>query len=359
MFANATAAGSDRTPGYKERMRPVRHPVRVALVTWPVVVFLGATVAAAACLIGDCDERAAVKARATRVGHTGTVRSVAFRSDGAVLSSVGIDGSIVIWGFRQRIEHPFLPDGPGQVRTAAFSFDNRVLATGNLHEPVALHDLVGRTSRSLDDPLESTTAAACLAYAPDGATLAVGQQDGQITLWDSFTGCKLSTLFGHADFVASLAFSQDGTTIASSGGDRAVRVWDVRHSRERFAIQSSTRTFGALSISPDGRLLALGDRVNPAVRIWDLTSGRERDSLEGAKGAVVAVAISPDGSTLAAADLQGFVTFWDLCSRETQPNRVKHSGVHTLAFAPDGRALATGGFDGIIHVWDFPVASAE
>ena len=240
-----------------------------------------------------------------------------------------------------------MPDGPGQVRTAAFSFDNRVLATGNLNEPVALHDLVGRTSRSLDDPLESTTAAACLAYAPDGATLAVGQQDGQITLWDSFTGCKLSTLFGHADFVASLAFSQDGTTIASSGGDRAVRVWDVRHSRERFAIQSSTRTFGALSISPDGRLLALGDRVNPAVRIWDLTSGRESESLEGAKGAVVAVAVSPDGSTLAAADLQGFVTFWDVSSREIHPNRVKHSGVHTLAFAPDGRALATGGFDGI------------
>ena len=68
MFANATAAGSDRTPGYKERMRPVRHPVRVALVTWPVVVCLGATVAAAACLIGDCDERAEVKARATRSG---------------------------------------------------------------------------------------------------------------------------------------------------------------------------------------------------------------------------------------------------------------------------------------------------
>ncbi len=359
MFANATAARSDWKPGLEDRGRLGRHPVRVALLAWPVVACLGATVAAAACLIGECDNRPAARPNETRVGHTGTVQSIAFRSDGAVFSSVGIDGSIVIWGRTGCIEHPFLPDGPGQVRTAAFNVDNRVLATGNLNEPVALHDLVGRTSRSLLDPLESTTAAACLAYAPDGATLAVGQQDGQITLWDSKTGRRVSKLVGHAEFVASLAFSQDGTTIVSSGGDRSVRVWDVANRHERFSLQNATRTFGALSISPDGRLLALGDRVNPEVRTYDLTTGRANDPLVGARGAVVALAISPDGSTLAAADLQGFVSFWDVRSRELRPKRLTHSGVHTLAFKPDGRALATGGFDGTIQVWDFPVASVE
>jgi WD40 repeat protein len=354
MYAHSTASRVELIPGYRGRPER-RHPVRVALVTWPIVICLGATVAAAACLMGDRGKQNPAEARETRVGHTGTVQSVAFRSDGAVLSSVGIDGSIVVWGRKACIEHPFLPDGPGQVRSAAFSTDNRVLATGNLNEPVALHDLMGRSSRSLDDPVESTIAAACLAFAPDGATLAVGQQDGRITLWDSHTACKSGSLDGHADFVAALAFSRDGTTMASSAGDRTVRIWDMTQRRERFSIPSLARTFGTLSISPDGRLLALGDRVSSVVRVWDLATGQESDSLTGAKGAVVAVAISPDGSTLAAADLQGFVTFWDITSRAIAPKRLRHSGVHTLAFAPDGRALATGGFDGSIQVWDFPV----
>ncbi len=166
----------------------------------------------------------------------------------------------------------------------------------------------------------------------------------------------VEALEGHADFVAALAFSLDGKILASSAGDHTVRIWDVADRRERLSINSGGRTLSALSISPDGRLLALGDRVSPAVRIWDLTTGQETESLIGARGAVVALAFYPDGSTLAAADLQGFVTFWDVASRTVGGKRLKHSGVHTLAFAPDGNALATGGFDGTIHIWDFPLA---
>ncbi len=360
MFANSTALRGDWTPGFEQRGRfERRHAVRMAVVTWPVAVCLMASVAAAACLVGACDKGASVEAREVRVGHTGTVQSVAFGADGAMLTSVGIDGSIVIWGRAGCIEHPFLPDGPGQVRAAAFSSDNRILATGNLNEPVALHDIVGRTSRLLDDRLESTIAAACVAFAPDGTMLAVGGQDGRITLWDARTACQCGALEGHAEFVAALAFSLDGKILASSAGDRTVRVWDVAKGRERLSIQSGARTLSTLSISPDGRLLALGDRVSPAVRIWDLTTGQETESLLGSRGAVVALAMSPDGSTLAAADLQGFVTFWDVASRAAGPKRLKHSGVHTLAFAPDGNALATGGFDGTIHIWEFPLAPTD
>jgi WD40 repeat protein len=360
MFANSIASRGDGTHGFEERGRSGRrHAVRVAIVTWPVAVGLMASVAAAACLVGACDKGALLEAREVRVGHTGTVQSVAFRGDGAVLSSVGIDGSIVIWGRAGCIEHPFLPDGPGQVRAAAFSSDNRILATGNLNEPVALHDIVGRTSRLLDDRAESTIAAACLAFAPDGAILAVGGQDGRITIWDARTACQCGAFEGHADFIAALAFSLDGQTLASSAGDRTVRVWDVAEGRERLSIPSGARTLSTLSISPDGRLLALGDRVSPVVRIWDLTTGQEGESLVGSRGAVVALVLSPDGSTLAAADLQGFVTFWDIASRVVGAKRLKHIGVQTLAFAPDGNALATGGFDGTIHIWDFPLPATQ
>jgi WD40 repeat protein len=156
--------------------------------------------------------------------------------------------------------------------------------------------------------------------------------------------------------VVSLAFAPDGATLASSGGDRSVRIWEVPAGRQRFASDSLGRTHVALSYSPDGRLLALGDQVNPLVRLWDVVNGAELAVLEGPTGAVVAVAISPDGATLAAGDYNGLVTFWDLATLRVRPKRLKHAGVHSLAFAPNGRVLATGGFDGIIQLWDWPIS---
>jgi hypothetical protein len=351
---------SNAARGYLSRQErqprpPEGHPVKVALITWPMIISLGATVAAAACMMGDCRERSAVPAKQMGLGHSGTVRSIAYRNDGAVLGSVGLDGSIAILDLSSRIGRPYAPRGIGRVRSAAFSSDNRVLAFGKLTGTVLLHDLVEGASLELDDPYASTTGAACLAFTPDGATLAVGQQDGKISLWNAATGSMRATLPGHGAFVASLAFSKDGTTLATSGGDHTARIWDLPAGVERFSIKSASRTFGALAISPDGSLLALGDRVSPVVRIWNLTTGLFHQALYGPSSSVVALAISVDGAALAAADSTGLVTFWDLSTLQIQPARLTHGGVRTLAFAPNGRALATGGFDGTIRFWDFPV----
>ena len=151
MFESSTRAGK-RTKQERRLWRPEGHPVRVALVTWPMIICVGATVAAAACMIGDCGKRSAVPAKQARVGHAGTVRSIAYRSDGTVLSSVGVDGSIAILDVSSRIGRPYVPQGIGRVRSAAFSPDNRVLAFGKLTDKVVLHDLAEGATLDLDDP---------------------------------------------------------------------------------------------------------------------------------------------------------------------------------------------------------------
>jgi WD40 repeat protein len=357
MFESSIAARGNRARSLGAYSRAEGRPVRFAFITWPAIVFLGATVAAATCMMGDCPLRAKITARESRVGHAGTVRSIAYRSDGAILGSVGADESILIWGLFRRIERPFRPEASKQVRAAAFGPDDRLLAVANVTGPVAVCDLPGGLTRTLLDPAAATTGAACLAFSPNGTTLVVGQQDGRISLWDAAELSQMASLPGHLEFVASLAFSQDGSTLATSGGDRTVRIWEMPAGRERLLIESPTRTFCALSVSPDGRLLALGDQVNPVVQIWNLSSGVQEACLRGPSGAVVALAINPAGTTLAAADMKGSVTFWDLATLEPNPRRLSHNGVRTLAFAPDGRGLATGGFDGTIHIWDFPIVA--
>ena len=164
--------------------------------------------------------------------------------------------------------------------------------------------------------------------------LAVGQQDGQISLWDAGTLCKLSSFVGHGDFVAVaglLAGWHDvGLVCRRLHGANLGR--DER--RERFSIPAPIEPSVPWRSRRTAACWHLATGLAPLVRIWDLTSEKENEPLAGARGPVVAVAISPDGSTLAAADLQGFVTFWNVSTRLIRPKRLSHSGVYALAFEP-------------------------
>jgi WD40 repeat protein len=293
------------------------------------------------------------------IGSLATVRSIAFRQDGAMLSSVGIDCPMAIFNLTARKQHPYEHELRGSVRFAAFSPNNRLLATASPTATVLLHDLVDHESRTLDGISTATAGANCLVFSPDGMSLAVGQEDGRISLWEAQSRRWRMTLTAHEGVIAAIAYAPDGSTLASSGADRTTRIWDLPAGRLRFEIKSPARTHGALAYSANGRLLFLSDQTKPVVWIWDVATGVERSSLLGFAGAVVAVAASPDGTTLAAADHQGVVTFWDIATFKIRPTRLKHAGVCSLAFAPDNSALATGGFDGTINLWALSLASGE
>src|SRR5262245_28409869 len=73
----------------------------------------------------------------------------------------------------------------------------------------------------------------CLAYAPEGKTLASGAKDGVVILWDVAGGVRRATLTGHKDMVTAVAFAPDGKTLASAGHDSAIQLWDSAGKRLR------------------------------------------------------------------------------------------------------------------------------
>ena len=185
-------------------------------------------------------------------------------------------------------------------------------------------------------------------FSPDGQRLAVGNQDGTVSLWDlSGTEPISRTLPGrHTDWAFSVAFDRDGHRLASAGKDGKIILWSKLSSSEPVSHTLSDHTAWVNNVvfSPDGARLASGSD-DGTVRLWDLAaetpSSRVLDDLSDQGFAANKLAFSPgDGKLLAVgwgnAEQQGQLRVYALAKQDAVPQKLAgHTGqVWDLAFDP-------------------------
>jgi WD40 repeat protein len=106
-----------------------------------------------------------------------------------------------------------------------------------------------------------------LAFAPSGASLALGRFDGFVDVLDTASGDRL--LRFPAGPVDAIAYAPDGKTIATGGDDGTVRLFDARTGEQLLVLRGHTYLVSGVSFSPDGRRLASAS-PDGVVRVWAL-----------------------------------------------------------------------------------------
>ncbi len=211
-----------------------------------------------------------------------------------------------------------------------------------------------------------------VAVSPDGRTIATGQGNGTVRIFDAATHRMLWQVPQVSGALLGLAFSRDDTLLTASydqqGDTGGTRAWNVR---TREGAGTLTGAAGRLAVSPDKDWFVV---AAPTAAQLFTSDGRRAAVFElpadtADRAGLSTAAISPDGRTLAGVGhAASGLSLWDLATAEqaflatgrTQAghlrDRLPLSGAtgqeNTVAFDRRGDRIAVGGSDGSVHVWN-------
>ncbi|KAK5988173.1 Vegetative incompatibility protein HET-E-1 [Cladobotryum mycophilum] len=332
-------------------------------------------------------------------GHSDSVTSVVFKTDSKTLVSASRDGTIKVWDTSLSTHAPriekhsegvislsFSPNGKNVVSASSdMTFRiNIVIPFYTVSAPfnhiMSTRDSLGWPRSVFFSPNGSTVASICqigdapiyrthhsdppnlylkvhdvvtgcnilsqksfcsdiwaMAYSPDSASIAVGCDDGPITVWNVNTG-HLITTYEMAG-VRSIHYSPDGTLLVALSHYRSFQVWDI--SCGSCITMDIDDRLVASTLSHDNTKLALV--ANTAVTIWDINN-RHCVATYKTNGLLVnGIRFSPDGSHIVVAYSSGKTNLRVLNATTGQYIAGFEVGrlINDMTFDPDGSRLYT------------------
>jgi WD40 repeat protein len=222
-------------------------------------------------------------------------------------------------------------DGP--IRCLAYSPDGSTLASVGDDLALLLWDIgSGRVRGECGDENASAT---CVAYDPGGRTLASGSGTGLVSLWDAETG-RLQARYGLSHLpVNDLAFVAGGEFLVAALGDRKAKRSDGQlgfgniATGHRIVLYVDGGAVGALACEPAGRMMIFGarDRIIVTRGLQGMEALVERWKREAEAG----IAGSMSYSQLSYA-----------CYSDMIVRTIPRSRSRSVALSPDRRTLAVG-----------------
>lgn len=222
----------------------------------------------------------------------------------------------------------------------------------------------GHEERSIDDEFFN-----CMILAmpsPDLGLLVLGDvaewhhNGGTVALWDVRAQGWRGVLVGNSEYhgeTYDARFTPDGATVI------VAPVEEMLHGKVRaFRVDTGARLWGrklfreiddkdpdldpyepqellSLSVSGDGRYVAVGSQHYGRVRVLHTENGKVALGLRRKGGSTVA-ALSRDGGLLATGSDNGVVRLWDVRARRRLVTRATGAGpIEALAFSPDDREV--------------------
>lgn len=282
-------------------------------------------------------------------GHGGGHIGLAFSPDGKLLAAAGsLHEEVKVWLVAKgKLIHTLSTGvrrwGQPQALCLAFSPDGQTLAVSYSDDTVRLFQVTdGKLKQHFGKPVPHLIGGGVwsVAFSPDGKLLAGGMQARKVLIWRVEDGAKMKSLPTQSFYMSCLAFSSDGQWLAAEG-DGAVYLWQVND--WQFTCRLPTARFlTELAFGKNDRLLMVGGWGQ--VQGWTIPDSTPAFIRSLPSNFARDLAFSPDGQWVAITDTQWSrwlawlqPLFWRLGVHFRMV--IQRSGISVWRFS-DGRKVA-------------------
>jgi serine/threonine protein kinase len=251
---------------------------------------------------------------AVLTGHDGPVLAVAIDADGHRALSGGKDGLVIVWDLAAGQEICRLTGHHGPVHAVSFAPEDRAISGGE-----------DKTARvwSIEDKREVFTAfgdhqGAVRAVAVEGRRAVSAGDDKTVRLWPLEPPRSLTRFYKDKDLkgaIVTVAIAPDGHSVLLGSDSGEVRLWDSRDKRSRavWTFRKGDDAITSVAFSPDGRRALAATRSSGLI-VLDAVTGRERHRYPG-PFAFDAVGAAREGTGFLTAHDDGSIRLWELPPR--------------------------------------------
>ena len=319
----------------------------------------------------------------TFAGHTATIRSVAFSSDGNRVVSGGNDQAVRVWDLRN-------PQKPDLAKIAGLSAT--VLSVGANADASLI--LVGTADNSLKlfNPVDGMVVKEFAGHG--GAILACGYWNGQpysvcadraVRFWNAADGVQ-TRVFSLPAGITGFGISTDGQRMGFGGDDLQTRVVQTDNGSVRQSLKGTLPTT-ALSFTSDLQQLTTITATGE-VAVWNLMNSHLHESftvpglsaatfvtdtnslvtshadgtigrrtlrflrhLEGNTQPVTSLLFQSNGQLLFSAASDGSLRSYNTQNGQSQFTTSHGAAVHDLAISTNEQVLASAGENGQVRLW--------
>jgi WD40 repeat protein/tetratricopeptide (TPR) repeat protein len=185
-----------------------------------------------------------------------------------------------------------------------------------------------------------------LVISPDGTTLAVATEGGEVQLRSALTLLPVAPPVPH-DSYSRIAFSPDGRFLCT-GTDNLARLWDLAVGVPE-SVRLTTQTVADAAVSADGTRVLLRTFAQPrgrAVQLYDTRTGTAVSGrVDCAEDTTLRLGCSPDCTRFALwyeqPDSTYRIQLWDLREAKPGPVRISVPALYNSGvISPDGGRLA-------------------
>jgi WD40 repeat protein len=305
------------------------------------------------------------------------VCALAFSPDGKELAAGGVN-EVTVWDAATGKLLRRLPHQPARIHALAYSADGKKILVGGgvvgEYGDAALVDATTGAREKVFGPFGDLVL--CVAFAPNGKTVAVGSADRTTRGYGLADGAEVWRSSLHSDWVTGVAYSHGGKWLATSSKDRTVKVLDgttgklfttFNGHRRQYAPHAGQFEVYGVAFDAAGTAYSVGGGA--AVRAWNPVKTHDENGsaadmeerfknvghtryLEYAAGKP-AFGLAVGGGQVFSAGGDKLVRQHDAASGKLLREFAGHADwIYSLAIHPATSRVASGAFDGEVRVCD-------